>query len=346
MAKTFPRDRPSLKNKATIPSQQLFEPSIYTYTCRGSYFVSTTQPTDQREGTCKGLRSRLELLSDLDVNTRKGALEQFTVWAAGGDPSEAGFAETQEGVEMDPQAMSVVVSPALIFPDAMSKTVIDAAKKADKKKGKKHDAIIESADDSNTITSIDSSSRLPEEELIKRQDWGCYGSTQVDYLLLKNPETGEEAIAAVAPRNHGLSIREIRADQGVNISCYGIGWLSFIIDWKSDTEETATSNNPQPEANSAVEEMRHKSTADALASAKQSALYAANFTSKVGEHMVANVSWIIQACGADFPARTLATGKDILHEMPATIERTGKFMGRLVGRIVDDLFGDDGRRPR
>jgi hypothetical protein len=287
-------------------------------------------------------------LSDLDVNTRKGALEQFTVWAAGGDPSDAGFAETQEGVEMDPQAMSVVVSPALIFPDAMSKTVIDAANEK-KKGGKKHDAIIESNDESNTITSIDSSSRLPEEELIKRQDWGCYGSTQVDYLLLKNPETGDEAIAAVAPRNHGLSIREIQADQGVNISCYGIGWLSFIIDWKSDTEETTTNNqHPVPNAatNAALEEMRHKSTADAFASAKQSALYAAHFTSKVGEHMIANVTWIIQACGADFPARTLATGKDILLEMPATIERTGRFMGRLVGRIVDDLFGDDGRRPR
>ena len=66
--------------------------------------------------------------------------------------------------------------------------VIDAAKSADKenKKGKKQDAVMESADD--PISTIDSSSCLPEEELIKRQDWSCYGSTQIDYLLLKNPE--------------------------------------------------------------------------------------------------------------------------------------------------------------
>lgn len=339
-----------LRNKHTLPSQQLLEPSIYTYTCRGSYFVSTTQSNDenQREGSCKGFRSRLELLADLDVNTRKGALEQFTVWAAGGDPSDGGFAETQDGVELDPQAKSVVISPALIFPDVMSKIVIDAAKKsnADKenKRGKKHDAVVESADDSNPITSIDSFSRLPEEELIKRQDWNCYGSTQVDYLLLKNPETGEESIAAVAPRNNGLSIREIHADQGISISCYGLGWLSFIIDWKSDRE--VETNNDHQFARNIPEDIHPKSTADALASAKESAIYAANFTSKVGQHMVANVTWIIQACGQDFPARTLATGKDILYEMPATIERTGKFMGRLLGRMVEDIFGDDDRKPR
>lgn len=342
-----------LQNKHTLPSQQIFEPSIYTYTCRGSYFVSTTQSNDenQREGRCKGFRSRLELLSDLDVNTRKGALEQFTVWAAGGDPSDAGFAETQDGVELDPQAKSVVISPALIFPDAMSKIVIDSAKKssADKenKGGRKHDAVIESADDMFQInTSLDLSSRLPEEDLIKKQDWSCYGSTQVDYLLLKNPETGEESIAAVAPRNNGLSIREIHAEQGISISCYGMGWLSFIIDWKSDQEVETSNNDSQPATTFREQTPQSKSPANAFASAKESALYAANFTSKVGQHMVANVSWVLQACGDDFPARTLATGKDIFFEMPITIERTGKFMGRLLVRMVEDLFGGDDRKPR
>ena len=342
-----------LQHKSTLPSPPIvFEPSIYTYTCRGSYFVSTTQASheNQREGNCKGFRSRLELLSDLDVNTRKGALEQFTVWAAGGDPSEAGFAETQEGVELDPQTTSVVISPALIFPDSMSKIVIDAAKSADKenKRGKKQDAVIESADD--LISSIDSTSCLPEEELIKRQDWSCYGSTQVDYLLLKHPETGEESIAAVAPRNNGLSIRQIHAEQGISITCYGMGWISFIIDWKSDREEVDTPNDYQPPTTNnninTREETGSKSVADAFASAKESAIYAANFTSKVGQHMVANVTWVAQACGADFPARTLATGKDILYEMPATIERTGKFMGRLLGLMLDDIFGGDDRKPR
>lgn len=338
------------QKKPTLPSQQLYEPSIYTYTCRGSYFVSTTQSNDesQREGSCRGFRSRLELLSDLNVNTRKGALEEFTLWAAGGDPSDAdAFAETQDGAELDPQAKSVILSPALIFPDNMSKIVIDAAKnssaKKDNKKGKKHDAVIEPTDGQNQTPSIDTASCLPEEELIKRQDWSCFGSTQVDYLLLKNPQTGEESIAAVAPRNNGLSVREIHADYGISISCYGIGFLSFIIDWRNEGEGERADDRP---VTNLPEKVPPKPSTDAIASAKESAIHAVNFTSKVGQHMVANVNWVVQACGDDFPARTLATGKSILYEMPATIERTGKFMSRLLGRMIDDIFGDDDRKPR
>jgi hypothetical protein len=35
---------------------------------------------------------------------------------------------------------------------------------------------------------------LPEEELIRRQEWSCYGWTEVDYLMLKNVQTGEEHV--------------------------------------------------------------------------------------------------------------------------------------------------------
>ena len=53
----------------------------------------------------------------------------------------------------------------------------------------------------NKNSSPPSSSGLPEEELITSQDWSCYGSTELDLLVLRPQGETEEKIVAVSKTN-------------------------------------------------------------------------------------------------------------------------------------------------
>jgi hypothetical protein len=345
--KNYPRkDDSSRKEESPAPTTKLqplmYEPSIYTYTCRGAYYVSTDQEHNNREGNCRGFRSQLELLSDMEVNTRKGALEDFTHWSAGGEDGDNNYdIEDSSGEQqLDPQTKSVVVSPALIYKDndlpsssVSNITTNDAIEKA-----------LGSSGDASA------NSLLPEEELIQRQEWSCYGSTQVDYLLLRNAQTGTEKIAAVAPRNNGLTIRRIDADPGNHVTCIGIGRLSVVMDsiQVSDDDNQIDSktnqnlqNKQQKNASDdgTPEEVPPKS--DTLAYVKESADRALQFSTKVAEQMKENASWMYHNLQDDFPSRTVASGQRIAHQIPVTVNRTASFMKKLVGRMVFDDDDDD-----
>ena len=330
---------------AASRGQTVYQPSIYTYTCRGAYHASS-EFHQNKEGHCRGFRSRLELLSDMEMNTRKGALEDFTFWAAGGDV-DGGYdlADENGGEILDPQTKSVLVSPALIY-----KEEAEYPKKK-KLKNKVTDAIQkENPPAEDGISTV--SSMLPEEELIQRQDWKCYGSTHVDYLLLTNPKTGREQIAAVAPRNHGLTIRKIQAEPGNNVTCIGLGWLSIVMDSVSldttDEKPIMKQNDEEPTAVT-PEEVPPKPSPTTLASAKASAERCVAFSRKVAEHMGINAAWIFHTLQDDFPARTVASGQRIMGQVPVTIERTTGFMKKAAKKfwsMVDDEDDDDNSRGR
>ena len=321
----FPKSHKRKSTSTALQKHPLYEPSIYTYTCRGVYYASSENTP--HEGICRGFHSRLELLSDLERNSRKGALEDFTYWAAGGD-MEGAMSDLDEGGEpLDEKTKSVLVSPALIYKDLPGNKKKDA------------DAVIEKDE------------LLPEEELITRQNWTCYGSTQVDYLLLRDPKSGQEKIAAVAPRNNGLTIRKIEAEPGNSVTCIGLGWLSIVMDSVSlsDTPQQPNKENNTDEATAATpEEVPPKPNMDTLATAKASANRTIQFASKVGEHMKSNVSWLWGTLQDDFPARTWSSGQRILHHIPVTVDRTAGFMKKMVGRMIfdDDHHDDDDHEDR
>jgi hypothetical protein len=70
----------------------LFQPSIYSFSCHGSYAVSTSIPSKmidsaeqlllQQQGRCRGLQSQLELVANaqLPVSSRQAALKEFHQW--------------------------------------------------------------------------------------------------------------------------------------------------------------------------------------------------------------------------------------------------------------------------
>jgi hypothetical protein len=168
-----------------------YEPRIYRYTCWGAFFVSS----DNRgsKGTCLGFQSKLDHLSNMNPNTREGAINEFT----NVEVDDVVLDTDQDSNSLSQPAKQVMVSPALIYKDS----------------------------DANKSMTRQS---LPEDEIIKRQKWWCLGTTNVDYLTLRGLQPvfkpvstarilqtppPSETIAAVAPQCNGISLRQIFTEE-------------------------------------------------------------------------------------------------------------------------------------
>jgi hypothetical protein len=284
----------------------VFHPSVYRYTCTGALFLSSENTGS--EGTCRGFKSRLELLSDLQISTRDGAIRDFTEmneYVLDGDSADS----------LDQKTKSILVSPALIYKD-------------DTAEGKKE--------------------LLPEEELIKRQEWACYGKTEVEYLVLKDPKSGNERISALTPRNNGLSIRKIESDSGA-ITNIMVGWLSIVLDtsWgfqessTSETNDNNTNKKGSMDERSPVNEMTPKPAPDTLDTAKWAVGKMYTVSLKMVDHMQGNALWLSQQVQDDFPQRTTVAGQKIVGNLGNTVEKTFKYMGKLSTQLWRRGEGDD-----
>lgn len=295
-----------LNGKPRGEQPPVFHPSVYRYTCTGALFLSSESTGS--EGICRGFKSRLELLSDLQISTRDGAIRDFTEmneYVLDGDSADS----------LDQKTKSILVSPALIYKD-------------DTAEGKKQ--------------------LLPEEELIKRQEWSCYGKTEVEYLVLKDPKSGNERISALTPRNNGLSIRRIEADSG-SITNIMVGWLSIVLDTsffqESPTPEINNNNNNKSKGNlddpSPVEEVAPRPAQNTLDTAKWATGKMYSVSLKMVDQMQGNAVWLSQQVQDDFPKRTAAAGNKIIGNLGNTVEKTFKYMGKISTQLWRGGSGDD-----
>jgi hypothetical protein len=285
----------------------IFHPSVYRYTCTGALFLSSESTGS--EGICRGIKSRLELLSDLQISTRDGAIRDFTEmneYVLDGDSADS----------LDQKTKSILVSPALIYKDNTAEGKKDV---------------------------------LPEEELIKRQEWSCYGKTEVEYLVLKDPKSGNERISALTPRNNGLSIRRIEADSG-SITNIMVGWLSIVLDTSffQDSPTPEINNNNNDNSKRSLEE-RPPVEAMTPSSAPQETFDLARYAAgkmwavslKVVDAMQGNAVWLSQQVQDDFPQRTATAGNKIIGNLGPTVDKTFKYMGKLSNQLWRRGNGDD-----
>jgi hypothetical protein len=236
-----------------------------------------------------GWKGRLEMLGQLEENSRSGALRTFGAWTDDGLMDIQG-AEPSASTEQH-QTKEIAVSPALIYKE-------DESSKED---------------------------LLPEEEFIKRQRWTCYGSTDVEYLVLKDTKTGKETVAALAPHTLGLSHRVIEQEDGTVFRRVGLGPLTLDI--------TAEQSVMPPQ-----EEVPDKPPADALEPAKEAVQRTAAFSLRVIGQMKKDARWLTATLSDDFPSRMVKAGKKIAAKYPETVKRTSHFSGKLMKRM---LFSDD-----
>lgn len=280
----LPSNKPKIARQRGKLASNLYQPSVYRYTCRGAFFASSLAAADneQRRGTCRGLRSRIQLLSDLEMNTRQGALKDFTYMTDYElDDSDAS--------DLNQQTKSILVSPALIY-----------------KSNKQEE---------------DGELPLPEEEIIKRQEWSCYGSTEVEYLVLKD-KTGTEEIVGLAPQNSGLSVRHIRADEG-SITSYAVGFLNVVVDSGPVVED---------ETNKTPEEVPERPSQDTMEASRDAIERMFTWSGKFATHINHNAHWLVGTLQDDFVGRTYQAGEKIFAQLPKTVDRTSKFIS--VGNVV------------
>jgi hypothetical protein len=312
----------------------------------------------------------------MDVSTRDAAIKNFTYMTDyeldeddhdqhGGDGSPGMGSGGANGLNQ--KTKSILISPALIYKEKIENEASGAsvAAPSGNKNRQRPLSIVELPKAPTSPNSSSSATTLPEEELIKRQKWSCYGSTEVELLVLQNASTGAEHIAAVAPRNVGVSIRKIDADEG-SITSIGIGWLNIVVDAgpafleedddeQEDVERSTTSRNrqdagdrrssdptkraeaEQPTSQS-PEEVPPRPSQDSIARTRTQLKRYYEFAGKVGEQMKVNVHFLRETLQDDFMSRSVTAGNKIVNNLPRTLERTAAFFQK----IVDRWTGGDG----
>jgi hypothetical protein len=285
--------------KATAP--KLYRPSVYSYICHGYYFAASDQAESSAgPGACRGITSQLEILENQGLMTRAEALKRFSTMSEDVTP------EDEEGGDLQQQA--IYMSPVLVF---QNKSLTDASKQE----------------------------RLPTEELIKRETYEGYGSTEVEYLMLEDTtEPKQKHFVAVGPRNTGVSFRQIDTEDSVRqITRIGLGFIQIIFD-SNTTIDDASSQVPSATAAHHPEQRPPTMTLDHN---KERLLQFWGFCTKVAEHTQMNAEWLADNLQDDFPRRTYQAGTRIIAELPRICQKTAANMGKIIRRMISDDYEEE-----
>jgi hypothetical protein len=322
----------------------------------------------------------------MDASTRDVAIKNFTYMTdyeldEDDDPQQGGGTSTTTGAGgtngLNQKTKSILISPALIYKEKVESSSASTAPNNRNKSNHKNRQY--STIKMPSTPSSSASATLPEEELIKRQKWSCYGSTEVELLVLQNASTGEEHIAAVAPRNVGVSIRKIDADDG-SITSIGIGWLNIVVDagpafleeddddeeveradprghrHRDDAKDSPSSRNQQGGAARQSSNQQRQQEGrpsedvpprpsqqqDSIARTRTQLKRYYEFAGKVGEQMKVNVSFLRETLQDDFARRSTAAGNKIVANLPRTLDRTAAFFHKMIDRWTGSGGGTGG----
>jgi hypothetical protein len=305
------------------------------------------------------VQGRLELLyEDQEKLTRAEALKRFTTMTAdfldedygGGDISDAELAE---------QAKAVLLPPVLIYPlqdnqdnNDEGKDDAGSSERDNNKEGRSDNKRPDALHAGRNSASLLLADKLPDEDLIIREEWTCYGSTDIEYLVLSDVDTKASKIVAVAPRTTGVSFRTIQTDDSIRkITRVGLGILDIVHDNNSilveeDEEDEQDDKAVHPHAGGTMEEVPPRPQLDTLYSAQQSLKRTYEFSKKTAEHAKFNIEWLVSNLRDDFPARTYTAGQKIVAQLPKTVDLTLDIMTKLVRRLIGDDDDDDNSRGR
>ena len=310
-----------LKKGKVAENHRMYLPAVYRYSCQG--FFSATSVERGSPGHCRGVRSRIEHLLDMNPSTREDAIKNFT--GEGADVDE----DDTVGLIEDGSA-----NPALIYP-------ADVPLQINPVTGKREEANSEWGTSATII----------------RETWKAFGSTEIECLQLTDLKTGQSEIVAVSPYNAALvSTRKIEmVDRNVSSTELGIGpyKMQFLIEsgvLPGDREKKPASEQGQDEKDKdmtrATNEVPDTAIIPSYDNAKQ--FYTGSyeflgemytFSGQIVQRMNTNAQWLYGNLQDDFPARTAASARRIVDQMPKTVT--------LFTKVVKDIFGyDNGREDK
>lgn len=284
------------RTSATDSSAPLYHPSIFRFTCQGKFSLDSRV---QSAGVCKGIQSKLELVDHWRLTTKDEAIRVFEHKNDVHEAPSAGGAtfEQQENSTAAAQSLELVdVSNVLVYPRA-------------KKEGE-----MPLQDDGGT------------------EKWKCYGSTEVDLLVLRPKDSKEETIAAVAPYcSPGSSVRDVSSSSlGMDrTTTIRLGVLEILYQANVAEEEEddpiADDNNKQvPASQSSNQEVATKSDGKGFPTRFW------NSSNNVLMSMKINAQLVYHATQEDFPERTVKASGRVVNEFSKTLQRTTSLMKRVL----------------
>jgi len=283
----FNRRRRTVASDSSVP---LYHPSIFRYTCRGMFSLDSRVPS---AGVCKGIQSKLEHVDHWRLTTKDEAVRVFQDKSGEHEtPSRGPTLEQQDNNTAAAQSLELVdVSNVLVYPS----------------------------------NEKDEEQTSPKDG--RQEKWRCYGSTEVDLLVLRPKDSKQETIAAVAPYcAPGSSIRDVSSPSlGLDrTTTIRLGILEILYQSSLSEEED---DDP-------IVDERKKATPSQTQIAKQDTprlpIRFWNSANNVVKQMNINLQLVYQATQEDFPDRTMNASGRIVNEFGKTIERTTSLMKRVI----------------
>lgn len=275
----------------------LYKPTIHRYMCTGVYSASSSGAED---ATCNGFKTQIKVIEQWRDNTRVGALRRFTSQNDDGisfDLNEVDNGSFDSVDSIGHQPESIVLSDALIFKDKDS--VSENSKKI--------------ISDTNAMKEM-----LPEEEYIKEHSWTCWGRTEVDYLVLKNLQTGKEKFVAALPNTPHASWRTVKLTDKRMINILTISSIKAIF------QTTVNDETDSPTTTSTGT----RTTVTTLSSSE--------FAQKLLEHMKRNTQLF-------YDGSVYNSGVKVFNQVPTTAYNTLTFMKNMVIKAVKKIWSDNDR---
>ena len=291
----------------------MYLPAVYRYSCLGGFSASSLQHGST--GSCRGFRSNLEHLLDMNPSTRTEAITNFT--------GEGIDVEDDVGLIEDGRP-----NPALIYPRADDE--------------KSQPAVVD--DDAKTLRESWSAFGSTEVECLQLTDLKT-GKTEIVAVSPYNA-------AIVSSRKIEMKDRTVSSTE-FGIGPYKMQFLIESGVVREDLEDQPALQKQKDDQT--VKEKKKKLSSEEeeeigtafapITSENAQKFYASsavfigkmyNFSQKMVDKMQSNATWLYGNLQDDFPSRTVASGRRIIDQMPKTAALFTKVIKQICG------YDDDG----
>lgn len=340
----------STRSRSPSVATTLYHPSIFRYTCTGKLSLDSRNGGQNKKsaGECVGIQSNLEHIDHWRLSTREEAIKQFeyksSVGISSGEDdyysSTGGQHSGDSGASSAHAEQAVYLSNVLLYPPLPTEDR-DHNDNANEGKDKIKETMVsrKNTDGSTTIT--------PQQE-----NWSCYGSTEVDLLVLRPQNAKDESIAGVASYcAPGVTVRDLAISPtniGVGSETGGrertttvrMGILEIVYatvlegyngEENSNKDQGKTNTFDDSKGDNKSEQQTTKGWISAPTQVVSSG-------KKILNHMSINGQLLYQSTQENYPKRTYEASQRITNEFRKTLDRTTNLMKKVASFT---LFGDD-----
>mmetsp|Transcript_11993 Transcript_11993/g.30416 ORF Transcript_11993/g.30416 Transcript_11993/m.30416 type:complete len:379 (+) Transcript_11993:158-1294(+) len=347
----------SKSSSSSATATTLYHPSIFRYTCTGKLSLDSRNGGQNKAsaGVCYGIQSTLEHIDHWRLSTREEAIKQFEYKSslgigsgeddyynsAGNDPSDD-FGASSAHAEQ-----AVYLSNVLLYPPPATEGE-DHDDDADqpRKRNRMKETMVsrKNTDGSTTIT--------PQQE-----NWSCYGSTEVDLLVLRPQNAKDESIVGVASYcAPGVTVRDlaisptnigIGSETGgrertttVRLGILEIVYATVLEGYDGEGSANGEQGNAKGSGGSSGKNTIEGESTKGWISAPTQVISSGK---KILNHMSINGRILYESAQENYPTRTYEASQRIANEFRKTLDRTTALMKKVASFALfrDDWDDDD-----